>query len=67
MARRANSTLIGRVVTIRADLQTLENDLRNYGDKELLAAVQRAKTELMHTSVTGAENTFGVNADAVRR
>lgn len=64
---RANSTLMGRIATLRADARQLKLDLRAAGDKELSQSVERAERELSHSSVTGAENTFGVNADAVRR
>lgn len=67
MAIRANSTLMGRIRTIRTDLKTLERDLHNAGDKELSKAVKRAARELDHPTFTGADNSFGVNAYAVRK
>lgn len=67
MGIRANSTLMGRIATARSDLNTLALDLRNAGDKELSDAVARAAQELKQPVVTGAENTFGVNAHAFRK
>lgn len=67
MARRADSTLMGRIATERANLIQLETDLRAFGDHELLRAVELARRELDSSAVSGAINTFGVNADAVRR
>lgn len=64
---RANTTLMARIATLRADALQLKLDLYRAGDKELAQSVERAHRELSHTSVTGAENTYGVNADAVRR
>ena len=64
---RANSTLMGRIATMRADATQLKLDLYKVGDKELAQAVERAERELNHSAVKGAENTFGVNADAFRR
>jgi hypothetical protein len=64
---RANSTLMGRIATLRSDARTLHLDLRNAGDKELADAIYRVVTELSHPTITGAEGTHGVNHDAVRR
>jgi len=53
---RASATLIRRISTERLHLSNLERDLMKVGDKELAAAVKRARRELDHGSVTGIEN-----------
>jgi hypothetical protein len=67
MARRADTTLLGRIQTADADLKQLEIDLMRFGDRELAKVVKRARRELLLPARTGAVNTLGVNADAVRR
>lgn len=67
MSRRADAALFTRIQTLRSDARQLANDLRAYGDGELSTAVSRALSELNHPSLTGAENTLGVNADAYRK
>lgn len=67
MSRRADASLFSRIATLKSDMATLEYDLRQYGDRELSAVIKRARRELQHQAFTGAENTNGVNAGAIRR
>lgn len=64
---RADNKLFARIAKVRNDLKALEDDLTQHGDRELAKAVKRAHRELDHPAVTGAENTRGVKAGAVRR
>jgi hypothetical protein len=66
MPRQADTTLQDRISAIRADLVSLEFDLKAYGDREQAKAVKRASRELMHPSITGNEHTQGVAHGAVR-
>lgn len=66
MPRRADSTLLARLATMRNDLRVLETDLRRYGDPELADVVKRARREFEHPNYTSAINTLGVDARAVR-
>lgn len=66
MGRRADSTLMSSVAAERANLVALEANLRAFGDLELSQAVKRARKE-MDIVYNMAQNTFGVNADAVRK
>ncbi len=67
MGRRADAALFTRINALRTTLADLERDLRQHGDMELADVIKRAHRELMLPAFTGAENTRGVNADAVRK
>ena len=67
MSQRANPTLMSRIATEQATLKQLRLDLYAAGDKELAQVVERAEREFNHPALTGAVNSYGVNADAVRR
>lgn len=61
------ASLLSQVQAERATLKTLATNLRNAGDRELGAAVDRAYRELASATVTGIENIQGVNSGSVRK
>ena len=67
MGRRADQTRVDLITAEITSLKALEANLRTYGDLELSQAVKRARRELEQPVVSGAINTLGVNADAVRK
>jgi hypothetical protein len=59
--RTADAQLFNRISKARDTLKRLEADLVAHGDRPLAKAVKRAYRELEHSSVSGAENTRGVD------
>lgn len=57
--RRADHSLVERVVKMHRALDALSKDLYAHGDREVGDAVKRARRELEHPAVTGPINEVG--------
>ena len=61
-----STTLANRIVTINADLKTLERDLLAAGNQELAQIVRLAYLEFQTPSVTGFINKVGVDSRSIK-
>lgn len=59
-------TLANRIVTITADLKTLERDLLAAGNQELAQITRLAYLEFMSPSVTGFVNKVAVDSRSIK-
>ena len=61
-----STTLANRIVTITADLKTLERDLLAAGNQELAQITRLAYLEFMQPAVTGFINKVGVDSRSIK-
>lgn len=61
MARAASTALMTRVRALATELRALDQDCRNYGDREVAEAIKRARREIEVVIRQGQFHSRGVN------